>query len=170
MLLLLSVGHIPSLSEFIFGNAQGCFHPALCNSEAKKKNSTISFLVFKRSLRFTESQTFSLADGTTLNCESWRCWFWCHFCLLGTQSCSFQRKQEPHSLSGTRSASLLNGGRTFSSLCPFSLQNTRGCGIWGHSLVVTMVVVLCWQFDWRVFSNPNDPMVLLNTRWHFKDH
>lgn len=84
----------------------------------------ISFLVFRRSLRFTESQTLSLADGTRSNCENWQRWFWCHFCLLGMQSCYFQRKQQPPSLSGTRSVRRLNGGKTFSSLCPFFfLQN-----------------------------------------------
>lgn len=57
MLPLLSVGHSPSLSEFSFGNAQGYFHVVLCSSGATKKKSTISFLVFKRSPRLTESLT-----------------------------------------------------------------------------------------------------------------
>lgn len=65
-----------------------------------KKKKTISFLLLKRSLRFTQSQTFTLADGTRLNCEGWRCWFWCHFCPLRMQSCCYQRHWQLRSHSG----------------------------------------------------------------------
>lgn len=77
-------------------------HFSCCSLQlwGKKKKKTISFLLLKRSLRFTQSQTFTLADGTRLNCEGWRCWFWCHFCPLRTQSCCYQRNWQLRSRSG----------------------------------------------------------------------
>lgn len=53
MLPLLRAGLIRLPSGFPFGKAKGAFYAALYNSGAKKKNITISFLVFISSVRFT---------------------------------------------------------------------------------------------------------------------
>lgn len=113
-----------------------------------EKKSTISFLVFKRSLRLRESQTLSLADGRRSNCENWQCWFWCHFCLLGMQSCPFQRKQQPCFLSGQD----LRGAEWWEDFQqPLSLFSSKHMWMWQfsceHSVSAVLIVHLKGLFQ-----------------------